>query len=194
MRTFLAVLFSHLMERERSVLRKSIAFPIPYTIQFSSGRQISSHGRELAHSMVIDTILTEEDIGKIHLWYTKFNSSQEEGINRLRTCSQYIQKAITERDDIDQFIHYFISVDDLFGIRGAVEESIKSGIRKVFGDDNEWVQKAECLFDLRSDLVHGGSGSIGDWNRLERYIKYFKSEPLEDITVVALISFRKYFD
>jgi hypothetical protein len=91
-----------------------------------------------------------------------------------------------------EFIYYFISLDALFGQRYDVKSSIAYSVCKVFENDYNWKEKAEWLFDLRSDLLHGGSSEIEDWEKLIRYNINFKTEPLADVAIAALTSLRTY--
>lgn len=55
-------------------------------------------------------------------------------------------------------MNYFIALDALLGRRGAVESSILSGLERLQLGPVQ-VEKSSWLFDLRNELVHGGSDS-----------------------------------
>ena len=73
-----------------------------------------------------------------------------------------------------------------------MKSSIADRVCNVFENDYDWKEKAEWLFDLRSDLLHGGSSEIEDWRKLLRYDNNFKTEPLADVAIAALTSLRIY--
>ena len=54
-----------------------------------------------------------------------------------------------------------------------------------------WKYKISRLFDLRSELVHGGCSSISEWKEIDAYRKHTKSHPLYDVTIGAMTAFRK---
>jgi hypothetical protein len=98
---------------------------------------------------------------------------------------------MVNRNEIE-FIYYFIALDALFGQRYDVKSSIANSVYNVFDNNYNWKEKAEWLFDLRSDLLHDGSSEIEDWEKLPRYNINFKTEPLDDVTLAALTSLRIY--
>ncbi len=92
-----------------------------------------------------------------------------------------------------QFMHFFIALDALFGERNKVEDSIVSGIKKIFPNNTKWDIRAKKLFELRSELVHGGSSSIDEWNNLAYYRRNFYSDPLYDVGLAVMTALRMYF-
>ena len=84
-------------------------------------------------------------------------------------------------------------LDALFGEIGKVEETIIDGIKRTFLGDSRWVERAEMLFDLRSELVHGGSSLIDDWKDLDHYRRHFRSHPLKDVEIAAMTALQSYF-
>ena len=87
-------------------------------------------------------------------------------------------------DDIEAYINNFVALDALFGERGSVEASIEAGILSLaLGADLE--QRVSCLFDLRNELVHGGSRYISEWPKYQSYVRHFKSQPLADVAKLA---------
>ena len=97
-------------------------------------------------------------------------------------------------DDLERFLHFFIALDALFGEMGKVEETIINGIKRTFPGDSKWLERAEMLFDLRSELVHGGSSFIDDWKSLDHYRRHFQSHPLTDVGTAAMTALRNYFN
>ena len=189
--TFLSVLFSHLRIRDPRVLDKIIDdSPLPF-FRFSASKQIYSGTRPIFYRLKDEIEILEEDLEFIYNWYIKFSKISEERQRRTRLCTQFMQKGMNDRGT-DEFIYYFIALDALFGIRGNVERSIADGISNIFINDKKWMEKVGWLFDLRSDILHGGSSEIEDWEKLPRYIRYFKTEPLKDVGFAAMTSLMIY--
>ena len=92
---------------------------------------------------------------------------------------------------IHQFLYFFIVLDALFGVIGNVEESIKKGISSYLTEP-EWQKKIKKLFDLRSELVHGGSSYIEEWKGYDSYVNHFNSSPERDIEIAATKCLREY--
>jgi hypothetical protein len=97
---------------------------------------------------------------------------------------------------LDKFIHYFISLDALFGEKSRVEESISEGVFNTYTKTNHEVDKDKIkkIYKLRSDLVHGGSSYINDWKEIIDYRNHFNSDPLKDVQDIAIKSLVYYFE
>ena len=108
---------------------------------------------------------------------------------RITTASQFLNYAIVT-DGIDRFIHFFIVLDALFGERGDVERLITEGVKSVFPENPIWDYKMSKLFNLRSELVHGGCSSITDWKDFDLYRNHTKSHPYRDVAEAAILSFK----
>lgn len=96
-------------------------------------------------------------------------------------------------DDIAYYLHYFIALDALFGVRGRVEGSIVEGVRRVSALASA-ADKSAWLFELRNELVHGGSRNVHEWPRYPDYLRHFDSEPERDIEAIVLDCLRRYPD
>ncbi|MEL7657257.1 MAG: hypothetical protein AAGU75_15280, partial [Bacillota bacterium] len=114
-------------------------------------------------------------------------------LQKCVVASHYINYGINADEDLDRFIHLFIALDALFGKRGEVERGIKFGLKETFDGDSNWIKRASKLFDLRNELLHGGSSSISDWNELETYEKTFQTNPLDDVLEASLRAFANFF-
>lgn len=198
MRTFIAVLFSYLQEKFRNLLTKSMADEISYSVVFPQAGAKAKIGQSytpisrLLPPLIIDVNILPEDVSEIRKWYKLHSSACHKYMQRATTASHFIHYAIMA-DDLERFIHFFIALDALFGERDKVQDSIISGIKKTFSNDVLWENRAERLFDLRSELIHGGSSMIEDWKDLDHYRGYFKSHPLEDVGFAAMTALRNYF-
>jgi hypothetical protein len=147
----------------------------------------------LMPSLPIDFRISEQSIVHIKRWYSAYQSADEEKQRRANTASHYVHHAIMA-DGFERFIHYYISLDALFGERYKVEENIKSALLRMFPNDPKWVYRADRLFDLRNALIHGGTSSIDGWKDLTGYMRHVKSSPLEDVGLAAMTAIRTYLD
>jgi hypothetical protein len=102
---------------------------------------------------------------------------------RLDKASYFVNRGMNA-DDIEAYVNYFVALDALFGERGAVEASIICGIQSLaLGTELE--ERVPWLFDLRNELVHGGSRYITEWPKYGRYLKHFETNPLSDVGRLA---------
>lgn len=194
MRTFVSVLFSILYPMP-GILLKTFAWNEIYSIQFPS---INSSVREteigasignILPSIPMDIEISEQNLKDISDWYAKRASLNEETQNRVTVASQFLNYAIVA-NGIEQFIHFFIVLDALFGKRGDVERLIIEGVKSTFPNDPSWEYKISRLFDLRSELVHGGCSTISEWDELDAYRKHTKSNPSDDVITAAMTAFK----
>lgn len=200
MRTFLALLFARwhpssadffVIKSDLGEHRCSIQFA-PAGNRDENAISCGSIGR-LMPSLPIDFEISDQSVIQIRSWYSAYNSANEEKRRRAITASHYVHHAIMA-DGFERFIHYYISLDALFGERFKVEESIKSALLRMFPNDPNWVYRADRLFDLRNALIHGGTSAIDGWKDLKAYMRHVKSSPLEDVGVAAMTALRNYFD
>jgi hypothetical protein len=197
MRTFLAVLFSYLENRVPYLLYKSGADKAFYSIQFPKdatqvgcGSVCDSIGN-LLPPLLDDIDVQSETLYEVQDWYVQRASSPDPVKKRATTASHFIHYGIIH-DDLERFLHFFFALDALFGERNKVEQSIINGVKQTFPMNITWEKRVEKLFDLRSELVHGGASEISDWEGLESYQRYFKSQPLEDVKIATITALRTY--
>lgn len=194
-RKLIAVLFSVLYQRDSGIFTRSAMSASSDSIQFPAQgssepfTQIMSHIGELLPPFGNEIELFRGDINKIQDWYARFESSPDEIRSRCTAASQFVNYGIVA-GELERFIHFSISVDALFGVRGKVEKTITRGLTQLYKQTHEdWGYRASKLFDLRSILVHGGCASIDEWDQLQRYRKHTNSHPLRDATDAALTAF-----
>jgi hypothetical protein len=84
----------------------------------------------------------------------------------------------------ESYLNFYIALDALYGVRGSVEASISAGIAGLHGPP-EWSEKAGRLFDLRNEIVHGGSRHIAEWPDYARYRRHFGTRPESDMKRIA---------
>jgi hypothetical protein len=168
------------------VASDSVQFPAMDSSE--SFTQIMSHIGELLPPLSTEVELSADDIDKIKDWYFRFESSPDEIKRRCTAASQFINYAIVA-GELERFIHFSISWDALFGVRGKVEKTITRGLVQLYKTKPEdWKYRARKLFDLRSILVHGGCASIDEWEQLQPYRKHTNSHPLRDATDAAMMA------
>ncbi len=194
---FISVLFSVFQKSSKNFLTKSAAHPYKVCLQFAhkdstgnTGYVFSEIGEILPY-YISDYRIDQEVIDSTKKWYESYSNSDNLYRNKAKKSAHFINHGMNS-DDIESFINYFISLDALFGKRGDVERLILEGVQLTTSDDN-WRQRAEWLFDLRSELVHGGSRNATEWNKYDRYVNHFKSTPESDVKKLAFICLIKAF-
>jgi hypothetical protein len=90
-------------------------------------------------------------------------------------------------DGLDSYVNFFISLDALYGEAGGVEASIQRGIDSL-PIDISLKERASWLYDLRNELVHGGSRFCAEWRDYDRYYLHFRTKPEEDIKRISCIA------
>ncbi len=135
--------------------------------------------------------MSEELLQRLRNWYSSRDAADVALRRRATVASQFVQFGLLA-DDIERFTHFFVALDALFGVRGKVEATVTAGVERVFSEST-WVDRASRLFDLRSEILHGGSSAIEEWSWYEDYRRHFKSEPLRDVTELALRCLRDFF-
>lgn len=197
-RTFVAILFAELHGSTKGLLMKSMARDQSMVTQFPSDERITKTAEihssigTLLPPMVVDAHITAADFDRVRDWYTARRDASASLQQRATVASQFLHYAIAA-DDLERFLHFFITLDALFGVRGDVERSITSGIAAVFSGDPAWERRCNYLFDLRSELVHGGTSEVSLWSKLPEYYKHFDASPDDDATKAAMSSLRNYF-
>lgn len=193
MRKFIGTLLSHLYNKEPGITSHSYQSEISYSMQVSSNINSSfnySHIGVILHPLLIDIEITNELLNKVSNWYK--NQYKSDDFNRASKGAQFVQYGITRKTEVDKFLHYFISLDALFGSDGKVEESIIEGVSDTDTEFNK--EKIKRIYKLRSDLVHGGSSYINDWKGIIDYQNHFNSYPLKDVQDIAMKSLVNYFE
>ncbi len=197
-RTFVALLFAHLRTTP-GLLVKTAARIAGGTTQFPSDSRRAGCGQSMTlggailPSLAIDIAISPQIIGELQRWYASRLRSAPEQQKRATTASQFIHYAIMS-DGLVRFIHFFVALDALFGVRGDVEQTITAGIRHAFNHEPQWHHRARKLMRLRNELLHGGSSTIEDWPELGFYSRHFRSDPLSDVGVAAMTALVRFFD
>lgn len=191
MRMFIAAMFAVLYRKQNGILHKSMAHVTSYSIQFPAEdsvewrTEIMAPIGELFPPLLSDWELSPEDINDLNNWFGRVQCSSIETQKRVAAAAQFTNYAIVA-GGLERFVHFFISLDALFGQRGKVERTITDGLRYIYQTEPNWEYRASRLFDLRSTLVHGGCASFDEWDQLEAYRRHTGSDPLVDVTDAAL--------
>lgn len=187
-RVLITILYAVAAARSRHPIHKSMAQPFSSCIQFP---HISAPDRVITRSdcdalspyYMSDIALGTDAIEELQSWYRHSVACSPDFKQRLDKATYFVNRGMNA-DDIEAYINHFVALDALFGERGSVEASILSGLQALaLGPDVE--QKVPWLFDLRNELVHGGSRYITEWPKYQRYVRHFKTKPLFDIERIA---------
>lgn len=192
MKTFVTVLLSVLYGTDPRVLHRSMAGPFSYSVQFCEQKRVDRPIGTILHPLLSRVEVPDQAIREVTEWYKSRASGGDEKGRRASVASLFLHNSMMA-NGTQKFIQLFIALDALFGVRGRVEATITDGVEKAFPGDNQWGERAQQLFELRSELVHGGCSRIDAWKGLEHYRGHFKTEPLRDVTVCAMACIRQYF-
>lgn len=172
----------------------SAAQPIEHVAIFSSQQAKISFSLQicgpLLHAVMGDTTITSATIERVNAWLREKVASPLSLRSRGSVAARWINQAAAARAQ-GRFLFFFFALDALFGERFQVEEKIVEGVTHALSLVSG--QKCRWLFDLRSELVHGGAASVNDWTRIEKYRDHFHSEPERDIEVLATACLLKFF-
>jgi hypothetical protein len=190
-----ALLSAHSMDRPYHAFAASSARTNSYAAIFSrSCKHTSSQARAsgvLLHAVVSGTNISTQVLDQTDAWLKKVHGANAELRRRAFLAARWINQAAAADRHV-RFLFFFFALDALFGERFRVEERIIAGIGPRF-TDSVWEQKCRWLFELRSELVHGGAASIEEWGRFERYRTHFESKPLNDVEQLAVQSLMRFF-
>ncbi len=187
-RVLITILHAVAAARSRYPSHKAMAQPFRSCIQFPHDSAPDhvitwSDCDALSPYYTSDIPLGPEAIEALKSWYRDSAACSSDFKQRLDKATYFVNRGMNA-DDIEAYINHFVALDALFGERGSVEASILSGIQALaLGPDVE--QKVPWLFDLRNELVHGGSRYITEWPKYQRYVRHFKTKPLADVEQIA---------
>ena len=197
LRQFIAVLYAILREEKPNALVRSSARTIGYCIQFPAVssrlgvRSIRSCIGDLCPRFLNNNFVTDDDIRTLERWFSNLNRSHEEKEQRTRVAAIYTNYAFTA-NSVMKYILYFITLDALYGQRRNVEDSIIAGISGLQGTPADINDRLSLLFDLRSELVHGGASHLEDWKKRAKYVRKHGFTPEKDMEKIALFSLVGY--
>jgi hypothetical protein len=188
-------MFSNLYQRDKSILLQTDAPPNSSSIQFPARDSSEPFTHYMADIRPIfppwatDVELSTSDIADIRAWYTDMYALPVEAQKRCAAAANFLNYGIVS-GELERFIHFFISLDALFGVRHNVEKTITRALLDLYQAEPFWEYRASRLFELRSVLVHGGCTSIEEWEGFELYRRHTNSEPNNDVTNAAMKAVR----
>lgn len=186
-----AILFAIASQQAGRAYYKAMARPSVFCIQFPHGtnpdRDITrSDCDPIAPYYASDIPIGEEGIAAARDWYGRCSRCSPENRSRIEKGAHFLNRGMNS-DDIEGYINYFVTLDALFGERGSVESTILAGVAAL-AIDQTYNEKASWLFDLRNELVHGGSRYIREWPKYARYTQHFRSKPMDDVRSLAQLA------
>ena len=196
MRKFISVLFSHLYSEYQNITALNLSQPNTYALQIPENEDntgvsqiIASVGKVLP-SIAQPLDISHENLRRIKNWYNSTMNMNKEKQRRVTVASHFINSAIFN-NDYERFINFFIALDALFGEANKVKKSILSGVDNLF-KDIKIKNKMELLYELRSEIVHGGCSTLLEWKKYEHYERTFNTNPMQDVEYIAMNSLLCY--
>ena len=194
LRRLFSVIFAITSEQNGHSLAKSAATPYTPCLQFpeATAKEATITMSEIGALVpyyVSDHFLSDTDISSIRKWFNAAYRLKQDSLGRIEKCAHYINRAMNS-DDIEAYVNYYVALDALFGERGSVELSILNGVKEL-QIETPMEEKAPWLFDLRNELVHGGSRYIKEWPKYQRYYRHFDTRPEEDIEKLAFAALNR---
>lgn len=190
-RKLTAVLFAVASERSAHPYQKAMARPLEFCVQFPHKSNPDSAITRSSCEPIVpyyasDIPIGSDEVAAIQDWYNRCSRCSGDTHSRVEKGAHFLNRGMNS-DDIEAYINYFVTLDALFGERGSVEASILAGVRAL--DINPaYIEKASWLFDLRNEIVHGGSRYITEWPRYTRYTQHFRSKPMADVQSLAQLA------
>jgi len=184
LRVLIAIMFAIASEKSICTYHKAMAQPNTQCVQFPHStcpdpRLVFSDCGALSPFYASDVPLDHSHILELTSWYGALARCTPQFKQRIEKASYFVNRGMNS-GDIEAYINYFVALDALFGERGSVETSIARGINRL-GLGIEMEKKSTWLFDLRNELVHGGSRFIEEWPKFHRYVRHYESSPLDDL-------------
>jgi hypothetical protein len=190
LRRFFAIFCSFIEEFRGHNLLRSGADSYRAYIQFpETGMEVGPHFGIVDYLVPYyaeDVEVAGEAISAIKSWYQALELLDVDNRSKVEKCAHFINRAMNA-GDIEAYINNFIALDALFGKRGSVESSIIKGIASI-GIENNMNEKIHWLFDLRNELVHGGSRRVTEWPYYHKYYKHFRTRPESDIKKISRLA------
>jgi hypothetical protein len=191
LRRFLAVMVAAASVRQDRTYSKAMAQPFDFCIQFphvscpDSG-YVRTWCDPLLPYFASDIAVDPNTLAMIDGWYAAWSTCSQPARSRIEKGAHFLNRGMNA-DDVEAFIGNFVALDALFGVRGDVEKSILAGVRSL-NIDPSYTDKVSWLFELRNELVHGGSRLISEWPKYLRYTEHFRTSPKADVVKLAQLA------
>lgn len=189
---FFAVLYATVTVEEDKRLLRASAAPYRWCIQFPSlsssvlGTTQSELDEAVFPFFCADFQLSHHAVETIQNWYLGLTNLPDARRSRVEKACHFANRGIMT-DGLDSYVNFFISLDALYGEAGGVEASIQRGIESL-PIDISLKERVSWLYDLRNELVHGGSRFCAEWRDYDRYYLHFRTKPEEDIKRISCIA------
>lgn len=188
LRELLAVVFAVASRKAKYSYMKSMGEPSTFCIQYPhetcADDSVCRSDVDVFFPFYASKIdLDNSSVGLVADWYSNLAKKSAEQQGRIRKAAHFLNLGMCSKNT-EAFINCFVSMDALLGRRGSVEASILDGLAAL-GLDQVSVKKAKWLFELRNELVHGGSRSVDEWPRYSYYVRFFRSDPMSDVLAIA---------
>lgn len=189
---FFALLYATVTITEDMKLLRAMADPYRWCIQFPS---CNSSGLGTTQSQLDEAVfpffcadfqLSNNAVESIQKWYVALGNLADDRRARVEKACHFINRGIMTQG-LDSYVNFFISLDALYGEARGVEVSIQKGIDSL-PIDLSLKEKASWLYELRNELVHGGSRFCAEWQDYDRYRLHFRTKPEEDVKRIACIA------
>lgn len=129
--------------------------------------------------------VTIDQLGALEIcrWFTQLDVAPTDVATRIEKAAHFLNLGLNT-GGTGAFVNFFVALDALLGRRGAVENSILEGLERL-GFEEADINRAQSLFQLRNELVHGGSRYVEEWTLYPRYLRRFRSSPMRDVQRIA---------
>lgn len=129
--------------------------------------------------------VTIDQLGALEIarWFNQLDVTPTDVATRIEKAAHFLNLGLNT-GGTGAFVNFFVALDALLGRRGAVEASILEGLERL-GLEKADSNRAQSLFQLRNELVHGGSRYVEEWTLYPRYLRRFGSSPMRDVQRIA---------
>jgi hypothetical protein len=186
---FFALLYATVTIKEDMRLLRAMAEPYRWCMQFPSRH---SSGLGVTQSQLDEAVfpffcadfqLSNDAIASIQNWYVALGNLADDRRARVEKACHFVNRGIITQG-LDSYVNFFISLDALYGEAGEVGGSIQRGVDSM-PIDISFKERVSWLYELRSELVHGGSRFCAEWRDYDRYYSHFQTKPEEDVKRIA---------
>jgi hypothetical protein len=186
---FFALLYATVTIKEDMRLVRAMAEPYRWCIQFPScnssgfGATQSQLDEAVFPFFCADFQLSNDAVESMKNWYAALRDLADDQRVRVEKACYFVNRGIMTQG-LDSYVNFFVSLDALYGEAGEVEGSIQRGVNSL-PIDTRFKARISWLYDLRSELVHGGSRFCAEWRDYDRYYSHFRTKPEEDVKRIA---------
>lgn len=186
---FFALLYATITIKEGIILLRAMAEPYRWCIQFPS---CNSSGLGATQSQLDEAVfpffcadfqLGNDAVELMKSWYAALGDLADDQRARVVKACHFVNRGMMTQG-LDSFVNFFISLDALYGEAGEVGGSIQRGVDSL-PIENGFKARISWLYELRSELVHGGSRFCAEWRDYDRYYSHFRTKPEEDVKRIA---------